>query len=136
MPRGSPRVAIPRWRGGRSPEQGPAFLPGKPLNPKMIIVDARENLYQTVRDAPAEQRREAPATQKLIGDAIKEDEIWACVTCGACQQECPVLIEHVPKIVDMRRSLVLEESRFPKEAQRALRSIETQGNPYGLPRAH
>ncbi|TMD65170.1 MAG: 4Fe-4S dicluster domain-containing protein [Chloroflexi bacterium] len=120
---------------GRCQEQCPAFLTGKPLNPKMIIVDARENLYKTVRDAPAEQRRDKPAPQKLIGEAIKEDEIWACVTCGACQQECPVLIEHVPKIVDMRRSLVLEESRFPKEAQGALRSIETQGNPYGLPRA-
>jgi Fe-S oxidoreductase len=120
---------------GRCQEQCPAFLTGKPLNPKMIIVDARENLYKTVRDAPAEQRRDAPQPQRLIGEAIKEDEIWACVTCGACQQECPVLIEHVPKIVDMRRSLVLEESRFPKEAQAALRSIETQGNPYGLPRA-
>jgi len=120
---------------GRCQEQCPAFLTGKPLNPKMIIVDARENLYKTIRDAPAEQRRDAPQSQKLIGDAIKEDELWACVACGACQQECPVLIEHVPKIVDMRRSLVLEESRFPKEAQGALRSIETQGNPYGLPRA-
>jgi Fe-S oxidoreductase/nitrate reductase gamma subunit len=120
---------------GRCQEQCPAFLTGKPLNPKMIIVDARENLYKTVRDAPPEQRRDAPQPQKLIGEAIKEDEIWACVACGACQQECPVLIEHVPKIIDMRRSLVLEESRFPKEAQGALRSIETQGNPYGLPRA-
>ena len=120
---------------GRCQEQCPAFLTGKPLNPKMIIVDARENLYKTVRDAPAEQRRDAPQPQPLIGGAIKEDEIWACVTCGACQNECPVLIEHVPKIVDMRRSLVLEESRFPKEAEGALRSIETQGNPYGLPRA-
>src|SRR5947208_5113556 len=120
---------------GRCQEQCPAVTTGNPLNPNMIIVDARENLYQTVRDAPAEQRREAPATQKLIGDAIKEDEIWACVTCGACQEECPVLIEHVPKIEDMRRSLVLEESRFPKEAEGALRSIETQGNPYGLPKA-
>jgi Fe-S oxidoreductase/nitrate reductase gamma subunit len=120
---------------GRCQEQCPAFLTGKPLNPKMIIVDARENLYKTVRDAPPEQRRDAPQPQRLIGEAIKEDEIWACVTCGACQQECPVLIEHVPKIVDMRRSLVLEESRFPKEAESALRSIETQGNPYGLPRA-
>src|SRR5438067_338658 len=119
---------------GRCQEQCPALLTGKPLNPKMIIVDARENLYKTVRDAPAEQRRDAPRPQKLIGDAIKEDEIWACVACGACQQECPVLIEHVPKIMDMRRSLVLEESKFPKEAQGALRSIETQGNPYGLPR--
>src|SRR5207249_11204488 len=64
---------------GRCQEQCPAFLTGKPLNPKMIIVDARENLYKTVRDAPAEQRRDAPRPQKLIGDAIKEDEIWACV---------------------------------------------------------
>jgi Fe-S oxidoreductase/nitrate reductase gamma subunit len=120
---------------GRCQEQCPAFLTGKPLNPKMIIVDARENLYQTVRDAPGAKGTTATPQPKLIGDAIKEDEIWACVTCGACQQECPVLIEHVPKIVDMRRSLVLEESRFPKEAQGALRSIETQGNPYGLPRA-
>src|SRR3989441_1296291 len=120
---------------GRCQEQCPAYLTGKPLNPKMIIVDARENLYKTVRDAPADQRRDAPQPQKLIGEAIKEDEIWACVACGACQQECPVLIEHVPKIIDMRRSLVLEASKFPKEAQGALRSIEIQGNPYGLPRA-
>src|SRR5438093_5763270 len=120
---------------GRCQEQCPAFLTGKPLNPKMIIVDARENLFKTVRDAPPEQRRAPQQSQKLIGEAIKEDEIWSCVACGACQQECPVLIEHVPKIMDMRRSLVLEESKFPKEAQGALRSIETQGNPYGLPRA-
>ena len=117
---------------GRCQEQCPAFLTGKPLNPKMIIVDSREHLYRTVRDGPGDQR---PAGQKLIGDAVKEDEIWACVNCGACQEECPVLIEHVPKIDDMRRSLVLEESRFPKEAEGALRGIETQGNPYGLPRA-
>jgi Fe-S oxidoreductase/nitrate reductase gamma subunit len=117
---------------GRCQEQCPAYLTGKPLNPKMIIVDARENLFKTVRDAPPEQRR---TPQKLIGEAIKEDEIWSCVACGACQQECPVLIEHVPKIIDMRRSLVLEESKFPKEAQGALRSIESQGNPYGMPRA-
>ena len=120
---------------GRCQEQCPAFLTGKPLNPKMIIVDSRENLYRTVRDASQEQRRAPQEAQKLIGEAITEDEIWSCVACGACQEECPVLIEHVPKIVDMRRSLVLEESRFPKEAQAALRSIETQGNPYGLPRA-
>src|SRR5207245_5767524 len=73
--------------------------------------------------------------QELIGEAIKEAELWSWVAGGACQEACPVLIEHVPKIIDMRRSLVLEEGRFPKEAQAALRSIETQGNPYGLPRA-
>jgi len=120
---------------GRCQEQCPAFLTGKPLNPKMIIVDSRENLFKTVRDAPADHRGAPQLPQALIGDAIKEDEIWSCVACGACQQECPVLIEHVPKILDMRRSLVLEESRLPKEAQGALRSIEGQGNPYGLPKA-
>ncbi|HEY8737596.1 MAG TPA: (Fe-S)-binding protein [Candidatus Dormibacteraeota bacterium] len=120
---------------GRCQEQCPAFLTGKPLNPKMIIVDSRENLFKTVRDASADQHRAPQLPQALIGDAIKEDEIWSCVACGACQQECPVLIEHVPKILDMRRSLVLEESRLPKEAQGALRSIEGQGNPYGLPKA-
>jgi Fe-S oxidoreductase len=120
---------------GRCQEQCPAFLTGKPLNPKMIIVDSRENLFKTVRDAPADQRRAPQQPQTLIGEAITEDEIWSCVACGACQEECPVLIEHVPKIIDMRRSLVLDESRFPKEAQGALRSIETQGNPYGLPKA-
>jgi Fe-S oxidoreductase len=137
---------------GRCQEQCPAYLTGKPLNPKMIIVDARENLFQTARhphpDPPPEGEGDskglpakgegdskAGVAPKLIGGAIKEDEIWACVSCGACQQACPVLIEHVPKIIDMRRSLVLEESRFPKEAQNALRGIETQGNPYGLPRA-
>src|SRR6266513_779405 len=62
-------------------------------------------------------------------------DLYSCTECGRCQEQCPVLIEHVPKIMDMRRSLVLEESKFPKEAQNALRSIETQGNPYGLPRA-
>lgn len=120
---------------GRCQEQCPAYLTGKPLNPKMIIVDSRENLFKTVRDAPDDRRRGPTEPEPLIGGAIKEDEIWACVACGACQQECPVLIEHVPKIIDMRRSLVLEESRLPKEAQGALRSIEGQGNPYGLPKA-
>jgi len=134
---------------GRCQEQCPAYLTGKPLNPKMIIVDGRENLFQTAPGPlPSPAHAGNPATltslaprkgegdsRKLIGGAIKEDEIWACVSCGACQQACPVLIEHVPKIIDMRRSLVLEESRFPKEAQNALRAIESQGNPYGLPRA-
>jgi len=112
---------------GRCQEQCPAFLTGKPLNPKMIVVDAREHLFQTALKTAAQPG-------PLIGGAITEDEIWACVACGACQEECPVLIEHVPKIIDMRRSLVLEEARLPREAQNALRNIETQGNPYGLPR--
>ncbi|HYA01354.1 MAG TPA: heterodisulfide reductase-related iron-sulfur binding cluster [Candidatus Binatia bacterium] len=68
----------------------------------------------------------------LIGGAIEEETLWACTMCGACMDQCPVLIEHVPKIADMRRHLVLDESRMPRQAEAALRSIETAANPYGL----
>lgn len=68
----------------------------------------------------------------LIGGVIAEDTLWACTTCGACMDECPVLIDHVPKIIEMRRSLVLEEGRLPKQAEAALRNIETNANPYGI----
>jgi Fe-S oxidoreductase len=68
----------------------------------------------------------------LIGGTILDDTLWSCTTCGACMDQCPVLIEHVPKIIDMRRFLVLEESRMPKQAEQALRGIENVANPYGL----
>ena len=72
------------------------------------------------------------AERPLIGGTILEDTLWSCTTCGACMDQCPVLIEHVPKIIDMRRYLVLEESRMPKQAEQALRGVENQSNPYGL----
>jgi Fe-S oxidoreductase len=68
----------------------------------------------------------------LIGGTILEETLWACTMCGACMDQCPVLIEHVPKIMDMRRHLVLDESRLPKQAETALRNIENVANPYGL----
>ncbi len=68
----------------------------------------------------------------LIGGVISEDTLWACTMCGACMDQCPVLIEHVPKIMDMRRHLVLDESRMPKQAEAALRNIENVANPYGI----
>ena len=67
----------------------------------------------------------------LIGGTIDEETLWSCTTCGACMDQCPVLIEHVPKIIDMRRHLVLDESRLPRQAETALRSIENVANPYG-----
>ena len=85
--------------------------------------------------AAARQRATEALSLPLVDQAIPEEAVWQCTTCGWCVEGCPVLIEHVPKIIDMRRTLVLETSKFPKEAQGALRSIETQGNPYGLPRA-
>ncbi|MBV9100131.1 MAG: hypothetical protein JOZ46_12845 [Candidatus Dormibacteraeota bacterium] len=68
----------------------------------------------------------------LFGGTVLEDTLWACTTCGACMDQCPVLIEHVPKILDMRRHLVLDESRMPRQAESALRNIENVANPYGL----
>ena len=68
----------------------------------------------------------------LIGGAIAEETLWACTMCGACMDQCPVFIEHVPKIAEMRRHLVLDESRMPHEAETALRAIENVANPYGI----
>jgi Fe-S oxidoreductase len=68
----------------------------------------------------------------LFGGTISDETLWACTTCGACMDQCPVFIEHVPKIIEMRRHLVLDESRMPKQAETALRGIENSFNPYGL----
>ena len=68
----------------------------------------------------------------LFGGTIRDETLWACTTCGACMDQCPVLIEHVPKIIEMRRHLVLDESRMPRQAETALRNIENVANPYGL----
>ncbi len=68
----------------------------------------------------------------LFGGTILDETLWACTMCGACMDQCPVLIEHVPKILDMRRHLVLDELRLPRQAETALRNIESVANPYGL----
>ena len=127
---------------GRCQDQCPAYLTDKPLSPKMLITDMRDHLNERMPDLikisglPEKERLEAGAAstdgKPLIGGAILEETLWACTMCGACMSECPVLIEHVPKIAEMRRSLVLEESKLPKQAESALRSIENSGNPYGL----
>ena len=75
-----------------------------------------------------------PKDLQLIGDVITEEEIWACTTCRTCEDQCPVGNEHVDKIVDLRRYLVLMEGRMPSDGQRALQNIERQGNPWGLHR--
>jgi Fe-S oxidoreductase len=84
--------------------------------------------------SPEEVAAAVPADGKrpLMGGTILEETLWSCTMCGACMDQCPVLIEHVPKIMDMRRHLVLDESRMPKQAESALRNIENVANPYGL----
>jgi len=80
---------------------------------------------------PAEMIEKLPP---LVGEGgvLPDETIWACTTCGWCEQACPVFIEHLPRIVDMRRNLVLMESRFPDEAARVFKGMENQGNPWGM----
>lgn len=73
-----------------------------------------------------------PSGRALIGEVIPEEDLWACTTCRSCEEQCPVFVEHVDKTVDMRRNLVLTESRFPAEAQLAFRNMENNGNPWGI----
>jgi Fe-S oxidoreductase/nitrate reductase gamma subunit len=134
---------------GRCQEACPAWNTGKPLNPKTFIMGIRDmsveaehglNLIPNspiVRDAYGlDDRLAATAVAKpIVDDAIPYEAVWDCVTCGACVEACPVLIEHVDKIVGLRRNLVLEESRFPQELTAAFRNMEGQANPWGQPPA-
>jgi Fe-S oxidoreductase/nitrate reductase gamma subunit len=83
----------------------------------------------------AKQRALEALSLPLVDNAIPEEAVWQCTTCGWCVEGCPVLIEHVDTIVEIRRNLVLEESRFPRELAGAFRNMETAGNPWGQPRS-
>jgi Fe-S oxidoreductase/nitrate reductase gamma subunit len=115
-------------RCGRCQDACPAYFSGKALNPKQVIQDLKQHLHDAypglITIKPAESRKE------MLGEVITEEVIWDCTTCRACQQVCPVYIEHVDKIVDMRRNLAMEKSRFPEAAQEALKSLGTRGHPY------
>ncbi|MDQ6421313.1 (Fe-S)-binding protein [Paenibacillus sp. LHD-117] len=98
----------------------------------------RTNIAPTmeVQNAGWTKRAGAKAEElELIGDVMTEDELWSCTTCRNCEEQCPVGNEHVDKIIDMRRYLVLMEGKLPSDGQRALQNIERQSNPWGLPRA-
>ncbi len=111
--------SVVMWATGAG-EHAVANLPGH-FQPSWIGPDA-------VAAAAAKNGGDRP----FIGGVIDEETLWACTMCGACMDQCPVLIEHVPKILDMRRHLVLDESRMPKQAETALRNIENVANPYGI----
>ncbi len=121
---------------GRCTSACPGNLSGKPLDPKKIVVDMRLSLYahgELPMLARGRNRKEVTKETPLLGGLIHDDELWSCTTCMACIEACPVAIEHVPKIVDMRRALVLEESRFPTELTPAFNSLERHNNPFGFP---
>ena len=113
---------------GRCQEVCPAWNTGKPLSPKLLIMD--------IRDAAAgiDPGAGEVELQPLVPNAVTDEVVWDCVTCGACMQECPVDIEHVDTIVDLRRNLVMAESRFPTEAGTMLRGVEGPNeNPWSQP---
>lgn len=111
---------------GRCQDVCPAFAAGKPLTPKEVILALRESLRQ---DGPALLGKQEKQPL-LVGERIKDEVLWSCTTCGACVRECPVLIEHVDAIVDMRRYLVIE-GRMGIELQGALENLGRYGNSFG-----
>jgi Fe-S oxidoreductase len=115
---------------GRCSEHCPATQSGKKLSPKLLMTKLKDHLDET--GAALRRGAETTEAKSLIGDIISQDEIWACTTCYSCQEQCPVQNEHINKIIDMRRNLVLDLGDFPQEAQLALRNIEKNSNPWGV----
>lgn len=108
----------------------PAFNTGKPLNPMMLIQKLKAHVKE--KGAKVYRRGEEDDYAPLAGGIISKEELMACTTCGACVQNCPVFIEHVDTIVDMRRYLVLTEADMPAEWTRTFKSIENSSNPWGI----
>ncbi|MCT6681069.1 (Fe-S)-binding protein [Bacillus velezensis] len=117
-------------------EKGAAVTSKSPWVPAPVFQHTKAN--QLAAASSGGGSREAAAAidynPSLIGEVITEEEIWACTTCRNCEDQCPVMNEHVDKIIDLRRYLVLTEGKMDSDAQRAMTSIERQGNPWGLNR--
>jgi Fe-S oxidoreductase len=121
---------------GRCQDACPAYATDKRLSPKLLIMGIRDHLAAEGPKALTARDGDGPYDGPLIaGTSVPEESIWDCVTCGACVRECPVNIEHVDHIVDLRRHLVMVESSFPAEAEAMLRDVERQSNPWGKPQA-
>ena len=117
---------------GRCQSVCPAWTTDKPLSPKLLIMGLRDNMFASADRLLSKDSGEAAEAETLVPTVIDPDVLWSCTTCGSCVEQCPVDIEHVDAIVDMRRYEVLMESRFPQEANLFLRNIENQGDPWGL----
>jgi Fe-S oxidoreductase len=124
---------------GRCQSACPAWNTDKPLSPKLLVMGLRDNMFSSSARLLAGPGANGDGAHgdpvPLVPDIIDPDVLWSCTTCGACVEQCPVDIEHIDAIVDMRRYEVLMESRFPSEAGLMLRNIENQGDPWGLGQA-
>ena len=110
---------------GRCSDNCPANSAGRPLSPRFLTIKARDYAFQHYPMFGKVGNGKA-----LVGDIYSEDEIWSCTTCGACEQECPLLVEYIDKIVDLRRGLV-DDGNVPQSLQKPLKALESRGNPYG-----
>ncbi len=128
---------------GRCQAVCPAHNTQKPLNPKEVIHQGKVNIFvngDAVRATrPADMLAPAPKTAKMVAplingsdESVDVEAIWACTTCGACMQVCPVFIEHAPKIVQMRQHLVMEKAEFPEELIACFENFEQRSNPWGI----
>ena len=124
-------------RCGRCQDHCPAHLTEKPLSPKKIINDLKTHLHVRAPHIIKAKIKGAEAEEvpTLVGSVIEQDVLWACTTCRSCMEHCPVFVEHIDKIVDMRRHQVLMESKFPEELITAFKGLETNSNPWGMGRA-
>jgi Fe-S oxidoreductase len=113
---------------GRCQDACPAWATGKVLSPKLVIMGLRDQLFA---EGPAVLANGEADASPLVPNAVSDEAVWDCVTCGACVRECPVSIEHIDHIVDLRRHLVMNEARFPAEAEPMLRDVERSSNPWG-----
>ena len=110
---------------GRCSDNCPANAVGRPLSPRFIGIKARDYAFQHYPMFGSSANGKA-----LVGDIYSADEIWSCTTCGACEEECPLLVESIDKVVDLRRGLV-DDGDVPQSLQRPLKALESRGNPYG-----
>lgn len=128
---------------GRCSDNCPAHRTGKILSPKQLTVDLRDHLYGRQEELIGGHHEEPAKDEdddddeepfRLVGDVIHPDVLWACTTCRACEEQCPVMISYVDKIVDMRRNLVLIKGEMPAELQGPFDGMETNGNPWNMSR--
>lgn len=112
----------------------PAAISEKPLKPKHLIMNLRDHLFETGKDLLKEKGEDGSEEEDsaMIKKVVTEDVLWDCTNCGACMEVCPVGVEHVQKIVDMRRHLVLMESNFPPEVKPVFRGMERNSNPWNI----
>ncbi len=110
---------------GRCSDNCPANAAGRPLSPRFISIKGRDRLFESY---PLNGK--VTPSEDLMGTTYQEEEVWSCTTCGACEEECPIGIEYIDKIVDLRRGMV-DEGMVPQSLQAPLKAMEKRGNPYG-----